>query len=327
MVGPLMAEDRTTGAGPGTGLRRQLTLFVPAAEAAALDAARALLDPVQHGLIAAHVTLCREDELAGHAPEALLARVACFPGPASLRMQFDPAQRLGGHGWWRPAVEGAEGFERLRRWILGPPTDNDTDNGTGARKPIPHLTLAHPRNPRAPGNPERLPGPDAALHAAMAGPLALDFTVVSLIEQHGHGPWRTLATAALGTQVLLRGGCTCAAVRYALSERPSAATACHCTMCRRQSGHFFASANVPKAAVHLEDAAPLGWYVSSAKVRRGFCTQCGAALFWEPLFRDWTSVALGSIDGPTGLALERHIFVADKGDYYDIGDGLPQNPH
>ena len=37
-------------------------------------------------------------------------------------------------------------------------------------------------------------------------------------------------------------------------------------------------------------------------------------------------VALGAIDGPTGLALERHIFVADKGDYYRIGDGLPQNP-
>jgi len=35
----------------------------------------------------------------------------------------------------------------------------------------------------------------------------------------------------------------------------------------------------------------------------------------------WTSVALGAIDGPTGLALERHIFVADKGDYYEIGDG------
>ena len=44
-----------------------------------------------------------------------------------------------------------------------------------------------------------------------------------------------------------------------------------------------------------------------------------------PLQHDWTSVALGAIDGPTGLALERHIFVADKGEYYEIGDGLPQN--
>jgi hypothetical protein len=48
-------------------------------------------------------------------------------------------------------------------------------------------------------------------------------------------------------------------------------------------------------------------------------------LFWEPVFREWTSVALGSIDGPSGLKLQRHIFVAEKGDYYAIADGLPQN--
>lgn len=27
---------------------------------------------------------------------------------------------------------------------------------------------------------------------------------------------------------------------------------------------------------------------------------------------------------PTGLKLLGHIFVVDKGDYYDIADGLPQ---
>lgn len=123
----------------------------------------------------------------------------------------------------------------------------------------------------------------------------------------------------------LRGGCLCGRVRFTLAERPTDATACHCRMCRRQTGHFFSSANVPKSAVRIEGAEHLTWYRSSEKVRRGFCSHCGSALFWEPVFRDWTSVALGAIDGPTGLALERHIFVAEKGDYYAIGDGLPQN--
>ncbi len=36
------------------------------------------------------------------------------------------------------------------------------------------------------------------------------------------------------------------------------------------------------------------------------------------------SFALGALDEPTGLKLKKHIFVADKGDYYDIADGLPQ---
>ena len=34
--------------------------------------------------------------------------------------------------------------------------------------------------------------------------------------------------------------------------------------------------------------------------------------------------ALGAVDGPTGMHLGRHIYVEDKGDYYDIAAGEPQ---
>ncbi len=30
-------------------------------------------------------------------------------------------------------------------------------------------------------------------------------------------------------------------------------------------------------------------------------------------------------NGPTNTSLSMHIFVSEKGDYYEIGDGLPQN--
>jgi hypothetical protein len=33
---------------------------------------------------------------------------------------------------------------------------------------------------------------------------------------------------------------------------------------------------------------------------------------------------MGGFDKPTGTTIDRHIFVADKGDYYEIADGLPQ---
>ena len=124
---------------------------------------------------------------------------------------------------------------------------------------------------------------------------------------------------------ILQGSCNCGAVKFTLAQAPTDATACHCTQCRKQSGHHFASANVPKAAVQIAGEENLAWYQSSEKVRRGFCSKCGCWLFWEPVFRDWTSVALGSLDGPTHLHLQQHIFVAHKGDYYTIGDGLPQN--
>jgi hypothetical protein len=125
----------------------------------------------------------------------------------------------------------------------------------------------------------------------------------------------------------LKGACHCGSICFELAVAPTSATACHCTQCRKQSGHFFASANVPKSAVNLSGSEHLAWCRSSEKVRRGFCARCGSWLFWEPLQQDWTSVALGAIDGPTGLTLERHIFIAHKGDYYEIGDGLPQREH
>jgi predicted protein tyrosine phosphatase len=126
---------------------------------------------------------------------------------------------------------------------------------------------------------------------------------------------------------MLQGSCHCGSISFKLASLPTSPTACHCVQCRKQSGHYFASANVPKADVSIEGAEHLSWFQASEKVRRGFCARCGAWLFWEPVFRDWTSVALGAIDGPTGLALERHIFVAEKGDYYELMDGLPQNEH
>jgi len=33
---------------------------------------------------------------------------------------------------------------------------------------------------------------------------------------------------------------------------------------------------------------------------------------------------MGAFEKPTNTKLALHIFVADKGDYYDIADGAPQ---
>lgn len=122
------------------------------------------------------------------------------------------------------------------------------------------------------------------------------------------------------------GSCLCGAVRFQVRHALGTSDACHCRMCRKHSGHYFASADVPRSALMVQGEDRLTWYRSSALVRRGFCRVCGSSLFWDPTHRDWMSVALGAIDGPTGTQLGKHIFVADKGDYYEIADGLPQHP-
>jgi len=101
--------------------------------------------------------------------------------------------------------------------------------------------------------------------------------------------------------------------------------ACHCTQCRRQSGHVFASADVLRSAVTIHGSENITWFRSSEKARRGFCATCGSSVFWDPLGKEWIAIAMGAFEQPSGTRLAKHIFVADKGDYYEIADGLPQH--
>ncbi|KAB7644930.1 GFA family protein [Polymorphobacter fuscus] len=121
------------------------------------------------------------------------------------------------------------------------------------------------------------------------------------------------------------GSCLCGAVRFTVAGELAPPDACHCSQCRKQTGHYWASTDVPRAALTVEGADNVTWYQSSEKVHRGFCATCGSVLFWDPPARDSIAIAMGAFDGPTGTQLHMHIFVADKGDYYDIGDGLPQH--
>lgn len=121
------------------------------------------------------------------------------------------------------------------------------------------------------------------------------------------------------------GACLCGAVRIEVSGDLPPPDACHCTQCRRQSGHYWASTDLPRAAVTIHGGDSVTWFQTSERVRRGFCSICGSVLFWEPIGRDKIAIAMGAFDTPTGTRLEKHIFTADKGDYHDIADGLPQS--
>jgi hypothetical protein len=61
---------------------------------------------------------------------------------------------------------------------------------------------------------------------------------------------------------------------------------------------------------------------SSAAARRAFCPTCGSYLFWEE-HDGLVYISAGSLDGPTGLSMDGHIFYADRGDYYRVGERLP----
>ncbi|MCP8893615.1 GFA family protein [Shinella daejeonensis] len=122
------------------------------------------------------------------------------------------------------------------------------------------------------------------------------------------------------------GQCLCGAVRFRTFGTLRAVIACHCSQCRRQTGHHYAATNVRDDEFSVEGGENVTWYRASAAAGRGFCRVCGSALFWKADDLDYTSILAGAFDGPTGLTIGYHIYCADKGDYYDIPADAEQYP-
>ncbi|MEE9452770.1 MAG: GFA family protein [Paracoccaceae bacterium] len=119
----------------------------------------------------------------------------------------------------------------------------------------------------------------------------------------------------------MKGGCLCGAVKYTVNRPLRAVVNCHCGQCRKTSGHYVAATSVARDQIDITGAVT--WYQSSATARRGFCATCGANLFWDGAGKN-LSIFAGTLDGATRLQTVGNIYVADKGDYYEITDGLPQ---
>ncbi len=104
-----------------------------------------------------------------------------------------------------------------------------------------------------------------------------------------------------------KGSCLCGAVGFVVVGDLPQPTACHCTQCRKHSGHYEASVDVPRSSVTVHGAENVTWY-HTENVRRGFCSTCGSSLFWDPIEKDWTSIAMGAFDTPTGTKLRMHVY-------------------
>ncbi|MGL4404555.1 MAG: GFA family protein, partial [Notoacmeibacter sp.] len=121
-----------------------------------------------------------------------------------------------------------------------------------------------------------------------------------------------------------RGKCLCESVKFSTRGPLRGVVYCHCTQCRRQTGHFLGATNVPNEQLEVTGKEHVKWFKSSDEAERGFCQNCGSVMFWKIEGRGYTSVTAGLFENPTQLQGSMHIFVADKGDYYEINDGLPQ---
>ena len=128
------------------------------------------------------------------------------------------------------------------------------------------------------------------------------------------------------TEKSAQGRCLCGAITYEVHGPLRAGVACHCDQCRRSTGSFWHATAAYRDTLTIRDPdGTLAWYESSDHGRRGFCRTCGSTLFFDPVGSERMAIALGTLDKPTGLRIENHIFVREKGDYYDIADDAAQH--
>lgn len=125
------------------------------------------------------------------------------------------------------------------------------------------------------------------------------------------------------TAVIRTGGCHCGQVQYRITGPMREIIGCHCTQCRRTTGHFLTATAVRRTYFELIREDGLTWFRASDEARRGFCGSCGSKLFWARDGGDSISVVTASLDDTSDLKIAAHIFVGGKPTYYDLEPDIP----
>ena len=119
----------------------------------------------------------------------------------------------------------------------------------------------------------------------------------------------------------MTGGCQCGAVRYALHEVPTNPHICHCRMCQKAFGSFFAPlVHVPIKSFELT-RGELAIFMSSDTTERGFCGDCGTPLTYE--YPGGVELAIGAFDEPERAAPTIQVNPANKLSFVDGLSALP----
>ncbi len=122
----------------------------------------------------------------------------------------------------------------------------------------------------------------------------------------------------------MSGQCACGNVKYEVSGA-TGVVSCHCKMCQRLHGNYNPMMVADKQVFKLVEENGLAWFDSSAEARRGFCKECGSALFKEQKTGPKILVAVGSLDETHGLKNVKNVFSEEAGEYYVMPPEIKEN--
>ena len=123
------------------------------------------------------------------------------------------------------------------------------------------------------------------------------------------------------TDTLATGGCQCGAVRYRITAPFENPHICHCRMCQKAFGNYFAAlVGTKKTGLDWTRGQP-AFFRSSEIVQRGFCRDCGTPLTFEFPDAENMDLTIGSFDEPDYFRPHLHFSIETRLEVWvDTGD-------
>lgn len=118
------------------------------------------------------------------------------------------------------------------------------------------------------------------------------------------------------------GGCQCGAIRFRVEGALGEASVCHCRMCQKAFGGFYAPLVWVRDLVFAWTRGQPKHFQSSNVVTRGFCANCGTPLTYEA--PDGVAMAIGAFDHPERIAPRTQYGVEGKLPFMDGIAALPE---
>ena len=112
--------------------------------------------------------------------------------------------------------------------------------------------------------------------------------------------------------------CLCGGIKIQIQGILRYVSNCHCSQCMKTHGNFASYTSAPEKNVKYINKKTLKWYNSSKFAKRGFCSKCGASIFFKHLGSENISIAAGMFQNPIKLKTISNIFTKGKLDYYKL---------
>ncbi|MBO6479085.1 MAG: GFA family protein [Pelagibacteraceae bacterium] len=118
--------------------------------------------------------------------------------------------------------------------------------------------------------------------------------------------------------------CLCGGIKIKVKGKLRHVINCHCKQCMKTHGNYAAYTACLEDDVIFINKKTLKWFKSSNIAKRGFCSVCGASMFYKRLKSRNISIAAGMFSNPTKLKTHSNIFIKGKLDYYRLDSRMPK---